>query len=41
MIEPAWMRLKRVTIKKGALKSRAEAERVWRQAWEELEQWRI
>jgi transposase len=41
MIEPAWPYLKRVTTKKGPLTSRAEAERVWRKAWEELEQWRI
>ena len=41
MIEPAWMHLKRVTTQKGASKSRAEAERVWQKAWEELEQWRI
>jgi hypothetical protein len=41
MIEPAWAHLKRVTTRKGAPKTRAEAERVWKQAWEELEQWRI
>ena len=41
MIEPAWLYLKRVTIKKGALRTRVEAERVWWKAWEELEQWRI
>jgi len=41
MIEPAWMYLKRVTTKKGAPKTRAEAEQVWRKAWEELKQWRI
>jgi len=41
MIEPAWPHLKRVTTKKGPPTSRAEAEQVWRKAWEELEQWRI
>jgi transposase len=41
MIEPAWPHLKRVTTKKGPPTTRAEAERVWRQAWKELEQWRI
>lgn len=41
MIEPAWPYMKRVTTKKGAPQSRAEAERVWREAWEGLEQWRI
>ena len=41
MIEPAWAYLKRVTTRKGAPKTRAEAERAWRKAWEELEQWRI
>jgi hypothetical protein len=41
MIEPCWYYLKRVTTKKGAPKNRAEAERAWRQAWGELEQWRI
>jgi len=41
MIEPAWLYLKRVTTRKGAPKTRAEAERAWRKAWEELEQWRI
>ena len=37
MIEPAWPYMKRVTTKKGAPTSRAEAERAWKQAWEELE----
>jgi hypothetical protein len=41
MIEPVWPHLKRITIKKGAPKNRAEAERAWRDAWAELEQWRI
>ena len=41
MIEPAWADVKRVTTQKGAPKTRAEAERAWRRAWEELEQWRI
>jgi len=41
MIEPAWPYLKRVTTKTGAPKSRAEAERVWEKAWEDLDQSRI
>ena len=41
MIEPCWYYLKRATTKKGAPKNRAEAERVWQKAWDELEQWRI
>jgi len=41
MIEPSWGHLKRVTTKKGAPKSQPEAEHVWKQAWRELEQWRI
>jgi transposase len=41
MIEPAWPHLKRVTTRKGAPASRPEGERVWKQAWKDLEQWRI
>ena len=41
MIEPAWPHLKRVTTRKGAPKNRAEAEIAWKNAWDELEQWRI
>jgi hypothetical protein len=41
MIELCWSYLKRATTKKGAPQSRAEAERVWQMAWEELAQWRI
>ena len=41
MIEPCWNYIKRVTTQKGVPQTRAEAERAWRKAWEELEQWRI
>ena len=41
MIEPAWPHLKRTTTKRGGPKNRAEAERFWSHAWNELEQWRI
>jgi transposase len=41
MIEPCWPYLKRVTAKKGALAKRAEMEKAWLKAWNELEQWRI
>jgi len=41
MIEQCWPYLKRQTTKRGAPKSKAEAEAVWRQAWEDLEQPRI
>ncbi|KAJ0127189.1 Uncharacterized protein HZ326_29705, partial [Fusarium oxysporum f. sp. albedinis] len=40
-IEPAWPWMKRVTTKKGAPKSRAEAIRKWEAAWEELPQEKI
>jgi len=38
MIEPAWPHLKRTTTKRGGPKNRAEAERFWSHAWNELEQ---
>lgn len=38
MIEPCWPHLKRQTTKKGAPKSKKEAERVWKEAWDNLEQ---
>jgi hypothetical protein len=41
MIEPCWPHLKRQTTKKGAPKSKKEAEVVWKNAWAELEQTRI
>lgn len=41
MIEQCWPYLKRQTSKKGAPKSKSEAEAVWKQAWEDLEQSRI
>jgi len=33
--------MKRVTTKKGAPQTKAAAEKAWREAWEELDQWRI
>ena len=41
IIELCWIHLKQVTTKKGALTSRIAAGKVWREAWVELEQWRI
>ena len=41
IIKPAQAYIKRVTTKKGAPQLRAEVERVWQKAWDELEQWRI
>ncbi|KAF1980641.1 hypothetical protein K402DRAFT_299415, partial [Aulographum hederae CBS 113979] len=41
MIEPTWAYLKRQTTKKGGLTSRILAEKAWKKAWEDLEQWRI
>lgn len=41
MIEPCWPHLKRATTKKGAPKSKSQAELVWKQAWDDLEQSRI
>jgi hypothetical protein len=41
MIEQCWPHLKRQTTKKGAPKSKREAEAVWRKAWDELGQNRI
>ena len=41
MIESCWAHLKRVTTKKGPLSSRKSAEEKWKQAWENLEQWRF
>ena len=41
MIEPSRAHLKRITTKKGGLKSRGEAEKAWVAAWEELQQERI
>ncbi|KAF1981717.1 hypothetical protein K402DRAFT_341856 [Aulographum hederae CBS 113979] len=40
-IEPCWFWMKRWTTKKGAPKSRAEAIRVWKKCWQELDQNRI
>merc|ERR1712000_494996 len=40
-IEPAWPYLKRVTTRKGAPSSRADAIRKWEAAWKELPQERI
>jgi hypothetical protein len=37
-IEPTWYYLKRATTKKGAPSSRADAEKAWLKAWEELPQ---
>jgi hypothetical protein len=41
MIEPFWPHLKQVTAKKGAPKSKSQAEIVWKEAWDDLEQLRI
>ena len=41
MIEPAWPYLKRTTTKRGAPKSRVEAERIWEKSWRELPQDKI
>ncbi len=41
MIEQCWPYLKRQTTKKGAPKSKGEAENVWRKAWDDLDQDRI
>jgi len=41
MIEPCWSHMKRVTTRKGAPKTRKEAEQVWKNTWKDLEQWRI
>ena len=41
MIKPCWAYLKWVTIKKGGLKSRNEAEKAWITAWKNLEQKQI
>jgi len=41
MIEAAWPHLKRTTTKKGPLQNREEAEKAWKEAWKDLEQWRI
>jgi transposase len=41
MIEPCWAHMKRDTTKKGAPTSRAEMEKAWLKAWEDLEQTRI
>ena len=41
MIEPCWSYLKRQTTKKGAPKSKKEAEEVWKKAWNDLEQAKI
>jgi transposase len=38
MIEPAWSHLKRVTTAKGAPQTRAEAEKAWLKAWNDLDQ---
>jgi transposase len=40
-IEPCWAWMKRITTKKGAPKSRAEAIRVWEQCWRDLPQEKI
>ena len=41
MIEPCWAYLKRVTTRKGRLKSRGEAEKAWITAWKDLQQKQI
>ena len=41
MIEPCWPHMKRITTKKGAPKNRADAERAWKNAWDEIEQEQI
>jgi hypothetical protein len=41
MIEPYWPYLKRVITKKGAPKNKSHTEMVWKQEWDNLEQWRI
>jgi hypothetical protein len=41
MIEPAWPHLKWTTTHKGAPISRSEAEYIWTEVWDELEQWWI
>ncbi len=41
MIEQCWPHLKRQTTKKGAPKSKKEAEAVWRKAWDDLDQDKI
>ena len=41
MIEQCWTYLKRATTAKGAQTSRAGAEQAWKEAWNDLEQWRI
>ena len=41
MIEQCWPYLKRATTAKGAQTSRAGAEQAWKEAWNDLEQWRI
>ena len=40
-IKPSWPQLKRITTKKGAPKSRKEAEKAWEKAWKELPQEKI
>jgi hypothetical protein len=41
MIEPCWACLKRVTTRKGGLKSRGKAEKAWIAAWKDLQQKQI
>ena len=41
MIEPCWIWMKRETTKKGALRTRKEAEQAWTKCWEDLSQARI
>lgn len=41
MIEPAWLHIKRLTTKKGAPVTRADAEVRWKQAWKDLPQEKI
>ena len=41
MIEPCWIWMKRETTKKGAPRTRKEAEKAWTKCWEDLSQARI
>ena len=41
MIEPCWPWMKRETTKKGAPRTRKEAEKAWTRCWEDLSQKRI
>ena len=41
MIEPCWIWMKRETTKKGAPRTRKEAEKAWTKYWEDMSQARI